>query len=426
MYKKILSVLSVLLCVLFALSACNRIGEGEIPGAVEKNGIVYAPLNEEGSEYELVSFNSKAEELVIPSEINGKPVKSIGNSAFSCSAVRKVTVPDGVVKIDNYAFESCTSLESIILPDTVETIGFNAFSDCSSLREFRFPASLKSLGINSFSRCTSLEKIYVNSALERIENDSFLRCESLSEIYVEDISAWCRIDFENIEANPLSIAEKLYVSDNLVEELVIENVETVSDYAFFRFSGIKKLTLGEGVRIIGESAFSNCTSLTHLTLSDSVATVGKSAFNSCQSLEYVFVGKGIQRFEGLAFYACSSIYAVEISDLSVWCEAFFYTDNSGTANPMRYADTLIVDGKEVDELVIPKGVKKISTLAFIGFNGTKIVLPSTLKRIEDTAFYMCENLTRVHFDGTRADLELLLSATGANNFNKGTPISYNR
>ena len=57
-------------------------------------------------------------DLVIPSTYNGKPVTSIGSSAFSgCTGLTSITIPDSVTTIGHYAFYNCTSLTSITIPE---------------------------------------------------------------------------------------------------------------------------------------------------------------------------------------------------------------------------------------------------------------------------------------------------------------------
>ena len=419
--KILLSILAFLLCALL-LTACGDNGEMRNPDEISEGVLVFLPFNEEKTEYELVGMLDEREELSVPSSVAGKPVVSIGNSAFYNNvSLKKVSLPGSVREICDYAFDNCLALEEISFSPNIVRIGFNAFSDCEKLREIKLPAALKLIETSAFARCTSLEKIHVNPELEIIERDSFIGCDSIAEIYLTDVSAWCEISFENISANPISSAERLYVSGELTEELTITDAETISEYAFFRFSGLKKLTLGEGVVNVSDSAFSSCSSLQRLTVSDSVKKIGTSAFNSCTALEYIAMGGGVEYFAGLAFYDCKSLYALEISDIKSWCSAFFYTDSTGTANPLVYADVIVIDGKEVTELVIPEGVKKITTLSFIGFKGTTIIFPSTLRTIEDTAFYMCPNIGEFHyFNGTADELRLL--SIGSNNFGREIKI----
>ena len=47
-----------------------------------------------------------------------------------------------------------------------------------------------------------------------------------------------------------------------------------------------------------------------------------------------------------------------------------------------------------------------------------------MRTVKDTAFYMCDNLTALHFNGTLEELKLL--SIGSNNFEKISQISYNR
>ena len=58
------------------------------------------------------------ENVAIPSEIDGYPVTSIGNKAFSgCSGLTSITIPDSVTRVTSWMF------------------GENAFSSCPNLKE---------------------------------------------------------------------------------------------------------------------------------------------------------------------------------------------------------------------------------------------------------------------------------------------------
>ena len=95
--------------------------------------------------------NEAAGELEIPAEIDGKPVTSIGDGAFSvCSGLTKITIPNGVTSIRDGAFSNCSGLTEITIPDSVTSIGDNAFSDCSGLTEITIPDSVTSIGGSTF------------------------------------------------------------------------------------------------------------------------------------------------------------------------------------------------------------------------------------------------------------------------------------
>ena len=69
-------------------------------------------------------------DVTIPTSIDGLPVTAIGESAFAGTAVKKVTIPQGVTNIDWFAFNSCTSLTEIMIPSSVALIDYGALDNC--------------------------------------------------------------------------------------------------------------------------------------------------------------------------------------------------------------------------------------------------------------------------------------------------------
>ncbi len=121
-------------------------------------------------------------ELVIPDNIEGSPVTSIGEWAFNRSRLTSITIPDSVTSIGNEAFGLCTRLTSITIPDSVTTIGDGAFYRCSALTSITIGNGVTSIGERAFSSCSDLTSITIPDSVTSIGDSAFLECSSLSSI----------------------------------------------------------------------------------------------------------------------------------------------------------------------------------------------------------------------------------------------------
>lgn len=90
-------------------------------------------------------------------------VKEIGDSAFyGCSNLSSVTIPEGVDEIGDLAFYGCENLSSVTIPEGVEVIGDSAFYGCENLSSVTIPDSVKSIGDGAFSGCPAEERVMRN------------------------------------------------------------------------------------------------------------------------------------------------------------------------------------------------------------------------------------------------------------------------
>ena len=65
--------------------------------------------------------------LYLPQTIDGVKVTEIGREAFKGSSFNKLILPDGIEKIDWFAFSDCINLEYVEIPDSVKKIEYGAF-----------------------------------------------------------------------------------------------------------------------------------------------------------------------------------------------------------------------------------------------------------------------------------------------------------
>jgi hypothetical protein len=186
--------------------------------------------------------------LVIPREIGGIEIKSIGNGAFyDCEYLTSITIPDSVTSIGDNAFERCVSFTNITIPDGVTSIGSNAFSRCTSLKNITIPNSVKNIGVGAFYGCYNLISMTIPDGITSINEWVFGGCTSLTNVKIPD--------------SVISIRQSAFVECKSLTDIIIPNSVTSLD----------------------ETVFSNCSSLTSITIPDSVGSIGREAFYGCDN-----------------------------------------------------------------------------------------------------------------------------------------------
>ena len=140
-----------------------------------------------GGKVSIVSCDKNASgELYIPSTYEGKPVTSIGGSAFSgCSRLTSVRIPDSVTSIGDRAFRYCSNLTNVTIGNSVTSIEGWTFDYCGSLTSVRIPESVTSIGKKAFAHCSSLTSVTIGNSVTSIGDWAFYDCSSLRNITFE-------------------------------------------------------------------------------------------------------------------------------------------------------------------------------------------------------------------------------------------------
>ena len=105
---------------------------------IEKGGtteLVYR-YRLENNEAIITGYSGNATLLSIPQTLDGYPVVAIGERAFENSSVAAVVLPEGIKKIEWFAFYGCEELVNVTIPSSVSSIGYAVFDGCSELRIF--------------------------------------------------------------------------------------------------------------------------------------------------------------------------------------------------------------------------------------------------------------------------------------------------
>lgn len=76
-----------------------------------------------------------------------------------CSKSVSYTIPNGVRRIEDYAFLKSVTLSTITMPNSVTYIGDYAFYECSGLTTFQIPNSVTQIDYYAFAYCEGLASI---------------------------------------------------------------------------------------------------------------------------------------------------------------------------------------------------------------------------------------------------------------------------
>ena len=291
----------------------------------------------------ITGYTGSTGNIVIPSELGGKPVTAIGEDAFyQNKTITSVKIPEGVESIGKQAFFVCSSLKEVRIPEGVTSIGNSAFAQ-TNLTEVEIPKSVKNIERYAFNGCGNLEEVTIPGGVQSTGNNAFAYCSRLKQVIISD-----------------------------------------------------------GVEIIGGSAFYGCSSLTEVTIPKSVTSIGYAAFNECEALATVYYG-GSQTDWGKISIGSDNdpLTKAEIICAIQESNGFVYTVTGDEATITGYtgsAESLVIPSE-----LGGKPVTAIADKAFEGYkNIVNIYIPKTIKAIGEDAFQNAtSNLIRfICYEGT--------------------------
>ncbi|MDD6021825.1 MAG: leucine-rich repeat domain-containing protein [Oscillospiraceae bacterium] len=141
---------------------------------------------ESGGGLILTKYTGGEENLIVPSNIDGKPVLALEGTFCANISLKNVRISEGVLSVDYMAFWHCVSLESVELPDSLETVGHAAFDKCISLKKVTVGKNLTYIMPYAFSGCLSLESFTLPQGLRFIGENAFENCSGLRNIYIPE------------------------------------------------------------------------------------------------------------------------------------------------------------------------------------------------------------------------------------------------
>lgn len=301
--KKILTLTSaftmiIAISLFFNASASGFAINAEDPTFFENNkivdGVLYY-LTDEGH-YSVSNFlatdelKENATEINIVREIDGIPVKEIDTNYSSNYGgldyeimgsypnIKKITIPDTIEEIGDFAFVFFPGVEKLDLPDNLKSLGKGVFATMTSLKEIEIPKNITVLKECLFQECENLEKVELNNNITEIQEKAFMSCSSLKTIDLPDTLTY--------------IDESAFSHSGLTEIELSSKISTSSE-SFAYCKSLKKLTIkGEKNDNISfnDGTFYACSNLKSIYITDLDGKIYMSDFNfdNCNKIKNIY------------------------------------------------------------------------------------------------------------------------------------------
>lgn len=403
--KKILSLTLVLTLMLSMLSMASFSADEYSP----EDDIISGEYNYEFLEDGTIGINrylGTADEVIIPSEIDGYKVTALHRYSFaSFKNLKSVTVPEGVTRIGFCAFDNCVNLEELILPDSLREMHFMYIEDTKLYKtasnwengvlyvgkhliqakpsyisgKFEIKEGTIAVTYRALEDCKDLTEVVIPASLKYIGNSAFSGCKNLTKVNLSDNITF--LDFAAFSSCPL---EEVYISKNL---------KTLEPYVF-RGAKITEVSIPESVETICYSAFEGCDNLTGIIIPENVNSIENGAFYACDKLAFVTLPENIENI-----------------GYAVFSDTAFASDEKNYTDGILYYNDIVLDSKEEisGSVTIKEGTRLIADGAF-GRNNKilSITLPDSVEIICNGAFAHLQNLKSVKLSNSLKEISASL------------------
>lgn len=371
---------------------CSNVTYVELPQNMEKipNGLLWSCTG--------------LKRIYIPSS-----VREIGNAAFYSSGLEKLNLPDGLQKIDQWAFCS-TKLKEIIIPDSVQTVEYRAFIYCDGVENCVVGSGVKEIGQDAFYFWNNKfeDQTGVMHA-KTTEQAKLLRYSGYGHEILINGAPYTSYFGGQFAVDGISY---MPTSDTTVR------VTAISDDAKTETFAIPATVTNEGdgrtyavTELADRLLFQNQSVLTMLDLPDTIEKTGDRTFDQMfnvrtfgtlpANLKYV----GYQSFGYLGWERQLELNG----QIPAW-----QTDVLDIPGSIEFMDQCAFAGNRYKTINVGEGITYLSYYALSGNKeATRINLPSTLTRLEESSVAFCDNAT--------VNLPENLEYIGKQAFN-GTPV----
>lgn len=271
-----------------------------------------------------------------------------------------------VVVVDSNAFNAKTSISSIVLPSTIKHIRYQAFRDLNQENlTITLNEGLETIGDRAFCKSTGFRgTMLLPASLDTIDDYAFFHCTGITTFEFQSGKV-CHLKGSNHfnETLAFTCLDNIYYLAISNSEAAI--IRVINKEQFFgKLEIAETVTINDrvlNVTVIHDNTFSYLQNITELILSKNIKLIGYQSFRNNTSMSKITLNEGLATIGNRAFCQCTAIVG-------------------------------------------------------------NVIIPSSVKIIEDYAFYNCTGVENVyvksltpptlngstHFEGQNADYNLLV------------------
>ena len=223
-------------------------------------------------------------------------------------------------------------------------------------------------GMNMPEQCfydvPNIESVVISGAVD-VPRDMFGKCTGLKKVTLKN--------------GVRSIGEDAFRDCSSLESVIFENtvLEKISDGAFWGCSALSSIALPDSVTEIERNAFFE-TGLRNIQLPEKLTLIGGGAFCNCKNLKQVQLPPQLKELGDGAFFNCENLTQIQLP-----------------AQLNKLGTDAFRNCTSLDKIDIPAGLKQIESATFRNTGLTSVTLHEGLTKIEDWAFHDCLKLKKI-------------------------------